>query len=188
MEQSTKLLGGISYIAIIVFSIFSSFVPFIGILSLVAAICVLIAFIQGGNQVGRPDVKQNIIIGIVLYIVAKILFIFVVGAGLAAVVASSNGQGFAALGTGVIVGGIIGWILFIVGAWFWYKASTALGEGSNTGLFKTGGLVIFIGAILTIIGIGFIVMWVGEILQATAFFTVPEKSSRPAPDSSAGGA
>lgn len=176
MEQSTRLLGGISYIALIVFSIFSGFMPFLGILSLIATICVLVAFIQGGNQVGRPDVKQNIIIGIVLYIVATILFVFIVGAGLAAAVAN-EAAGVAALGTGLIVAGLIGWILFIVGAWFWYKASAALGEGANVGLLKAGGLVIFIGAILTIIGIGFIVMWIGEILQAIAFFTAPEKGS-----------
>lgn len=174
MEQSTKMLGGISYIAMIVFSVLGSFIPFTGILSLIAAICVLVAFIQGGNQVGRADVKQNIIVGIILYIIATILFVFVIGAGVATAL-TTEGGGFAALSTGLIVAGIIAWVLFIVAAWFWYKASAALGEGANVGLLKAGGLVIFIGAILTIIGIGFIIMWVGEILQAIAFLTAPEK-------------
>jgi uncharacterized membrane protein len=185
MENSTKLLGGISYIALIVFSVLSSVSHFISILSLIAAICVLVAFIQAGNQLGRPDVKNDIIIAIVLYIIATVLFVFFVGAGLAATL-GTGGAGFGALGAGLIAGFFIGWVLFIIGAWFWYRASAALSEGTNVGLFKIGGLIIFIGAILTIIAVGFIVMWIGEIIQAIAFFTTPEKNSR-APTSSAAG-
>ncbi|MDN5865245.1 MAG: DUF996 domain-containing protein [Gammaproteobacteria bacterium] len=183
MEQSTKMLGGIAYIVMIVFSIFGTFLPFLGIINLIAAICVLVAFIQAGNQVGRPDVKNNIIIAIVLYIVAAILLMFIVGAGLAAMFAAGDAEtaseaasGLAAFGTGALIGGIIAWILAIIGAWFWYKASSALTEATGEGLFKVGGLLLFIGAILLVVfGIGGIVMLVGEILQAIAFFKVPEK-------------
>lgn len=85
-----------------------------------------------------------------------------------------------ALGVGAIVGGIIGWILSIVAMWFWYKASRALTEETNVGLFKVGGLLLFIGAILLIVLIGGIIMLVGEILQAVAFFSVSEKRPNPA--------
>jgi uncharacterized membrane protein len=182
MEKNTKLLGGIAYIAMIVLA----FIPFIKILSLAAAICVLIAFVQAGNQVGRPDVKTNIITAIVLYIVAMVLLWIMAAIGIAGVVANANHLShandadlsmlFAGIGGGMIAVGIIGWVLSIIATWFWYKASVALTEGTGVNLFKVGGLLLFLGAILLIVfGIGAIVMLVGEIIQCVAFFFSPEK-------------
>lgn len=180
MEQSTKLLGGISYIVLIVFDIVGGWAHPLHIITLIAAICVLIAFIRGGNEVGRPEVKRDMITALVLYIVAACLFIFLVGSAFAAYFLHHEGHnaGAAVLGGGVIVGGIIGWILFIVAAWFWYKASVPITEATGVGLYKAGGLLIFIGAItIVVFGIGFLIMLIGEILQCIAFFTTPEKSA-----------
>ncbi|HEX7338916.1 MAG TPA: DUF996 domain-containing protein [Rhodanobacteraceae bacterium] len=175
MEHSTKMLGGIGYIVLIAFAIFGSFLPFAGLISLAAAICVMIAFIQAGNQLHRPTIKNDIIIAVVLYIVSAVLLLFVVGAGLIGLLASGgHGAGLAALGASAIIGGLIAWVLSIVSSWFWYKASTSLAEATGTPMFKTGGLLMFIGAILLVIGIGFILMLIGQILQTIAFFQVTE--------------
>ncbi|MGH8363196.1 MAG: DUF996 domain-containing protein, partial [Gammaproteobacteria bacterium] len=67
-------------------------------------------------------------------------------------------------------------VLCMVGAWFWYQASIPLAEGAGVSLYKTGGLLIFIGAItLVVFGLGFIVILIGEIMQTVAFFTTSEK-------------
>ncbi|MGH8225327.1 MAG: DUF996 domain-containing protein [Gammaproteobacteria bacterium] len=176
MEQSTKLLGGISYIVLIVFGFVGIAAFPLHLITLAAAICVLVAFIQGGNQLGRPEVKNNVITALVLYIVAVVLFIFTVGLGLMTTI-MTGGLGAVTFGAGMIIGGIIGWILAIVAAWFWYKASVALTEATGVSLYKIGGLLIFIGAILLIVGIGVILIFVGEILQCIAFFSTPEKGA-----------
>lgn len=185
MEHSTRMLGGFAYIGLIVFSILS-IIPYVGVLfwflSLGAAVCVLVAFVQAGNQLGRPDVKSSIVTAIVLYIIAVALFMFIVAVGIAALIGAGltnsgagAATGFAAFGVSALIGGIIGWILCIVAAWFWYKASRVLAEATGASLFQPGGLLLFIGAILLIVGIGAILMFIGEILQAIAFFNAPEK-------------
>ncbi|MGH8273918.1 MAG: DUF996 domain-containing protein [Gammaproteobacteria bacterium] len=177
MENTTKMLGGWGYIGMIFFGIFGSFLGPVAILALAGAIIVLVAFIRAGGELGRPEVKTNIIIALVLYIVAAVLFIFLVGAGVLTYALHHDSAAAAAgLGAGVIVGGIIAWILAIVAAWFWYKASVPLTEETGIGLYKVGGLLIFIGAItIVVFGLGAIVSLVGEILQTVAFFTTPEK-------------
>lgn len=180
MEQSTKLLGGISYIVLIVFDIVGGFAHPLHIITLIASICVLIAFIRGGSEVGRPEVKRDIITALVLYIVAACLFIFLVGSSVAAYVLHQHhhNMGAAAIGAGAIIGGLIGWVLFIIAAWFWYKASVPLAEATGVGLYKTGGLLLFIGSItIVVFGLGFLVMLIGEILQCVAFFTTPDKNA-----------
>ncbi|MGH6717213.1 MAG: DUF996 domain-containing protein [Bradyrhizobium sp.] len=173
------MLGGIGYIVLIVFGVVGSFAFPLHIITLAAAICVLVAFIQGGNQLGRPAVKSNVITALVLYIVSAILFIFLVGGSLTAYIFHhGDNTGSALLGAGVIIGGIIGWILAIVAAWFWYKASAQLTEATGIGLYKVGGLLIFIGAILLVVfGLGGILILIGEILQCIAFFNTQEKGA-----------
>lgn len=179
MEHNTRLLGGIAYIALIVFSIFASFLPFAGVVTLAADICVLVAFIQAGNQLGRHDIKNNVIVALVLYIVAFIVVMVLVGVSVVGALAS-GASALGAFGAGAIAGCIIGWILWMIAAWFWYKASVSLAEGSHTPLFKTGGLLMFIGAItLVVFGLGAIVMLIGQILQMIGFFNAPEGARVP---------
>lgn len=175
VEHNTKLLGGISCIALILFSVLGSFTPFISILSLLAGICLLVAFFQAGSQVGRIDVKNHLIVSIVLSVVGMIVFMLVAGASLMAATTMESLGGFSMT---AIVGIIIVWIIFMIASWFWYKASASLAEGSNTPFFKTGGLLIFIGSILLVVfGLGAILILIGEILQAVAFFNAPEKEA-----------
>lgn len=175
MEKTTKLLGGWGYIALIVGSLLGSLSLILHLVALAGVICVLIAFFRASKELNQPKIQTNIIIAIVLYIIATLLFVFLVGAAILALVHGS-GVGTAAFGGGAVVSGLIAWILLIVGAWFWYQASIPMAEGTSIGLYKTGGLLIFIGAITVIVfGLGFIVMLIGEILQTVAFFTTTEK-------------
>ncbi|HKT33075.1 MAG TPA: DUF996 domain-containing protein [Gammaproteobacteria bacterium] len=171
MEKTTKLLGGWGYIALIVGSFLGRLSFIFHLVALAGIICLLIAFFRAGKELSQPKIQTNIIIAIVLYIVASLLLIFMVGSAIFSAV-----HGLSALTGGVIIGGLIAWILWIVGAWFWYQASIPLADGTGTNLYKTGGLLIFIGAITIIVfGLGFIVMLIGEIMQTVAFFTTAEK-------------
>lgn len=183
MEKTTKSLGGWGYLAVVAGGFLGFLLgPFSGIITLAGMVCVLIAFYRVGDELNLPDIKRDITIAIVLNIVAYILLFFVVGAAVAAFVLhdthSDVGRNTlaAAFGAGTIIIGLICWALTIFGSWYWYKASKALTDGTGVSTYKTGGLLIFIGAITIIVfGIGFLVTWVGEIIQTVAFFSTPEK-------------
>ncbi len=188
MDNSTKMLGGIGYICLLIFALASG-TGAGGVLALAAMICVVVAFIKGGNEVGRPDVKNSMILAIVLNIVAFLLLGFVIIGAIIAFLgaaAATNSQSADALAAfsffgilGLVVSGLIYLALQIAASWFWYKASKALGEGTNEPLFTSGGLVIFIGALTMIIGVGVLVMFVGWVMQCVAFFKVPESNPMP---------
>jgi uncharacterized membrane protein len=50
-------------------------------------------------------------------------------------------------------------------------------DKSTVGLFGTAGLLLLIGAFLTIVFIGFILMWVAALLIAIAFFQLKSGES-----------
>ena len=178
MEKTTKLLGGWGYIAAIVFGFIGGFLgPFGGLLALAGTIVVLVAYFRAAGEYGKPEIRTNAIISIVLGIAGVVVFIFFVGASIFTLLLHRGSDAGAGFTGGLIAGAIITWILWIVATWFWYKASAALGEASGQNLFKIGGLLIFIGSITIIVfGLGGLVMLIGEILQTVGFFSTPEKS------------
>lgn len=195
MQKTTKLLGGWGYLGVVVGGVLSIFGGPLGIVSLAGMVCVLVAFFRAGNELNLPTVKRDITIAIVLNIIAYVLFFFIVGAAIAGWVMHSRHMGDADTGAAVALGGstifaaFVAWILIIVGSWFWYRASSALTDGTGVGTYKTGGLLIFIGSISIIVfGLGFLVTWIGEIIQMVAFFSTPEETpdSLEPPSASAG--
>ncbi len=197
MEKTTKLLGGWGYIVLVVGGFLGFFLgPFSGILTLAGMVCVLIAFYRASNELNLPSIKRDITIALVLNIIAYVLFFFIVGAAVAAYFmhgrhmgGNADADAAMALGGSTIAAAFIAWVLIIIGSWFWYKASQALTDGTGVGTYKTGGLLIFIGSITVIVfGIGFLITWIGEIIQTVAFFSTPEEShdSLEPPSASAG--
>jgi hypothetical protein len=73
-----------------------------------------------------------------------------------------------------IAGGIVAWILMwivaIIATFFIRKSLKTLSLKSGTGLFGTTGLIMLIGGALTVVGIGFLLLWVSVLLLAVAFF------------------
>ena len=71
---------------------------------------------------------------------------------------------------------ILGWIVLvifiIIEAIFYKRAFSLLSEKSGEKMFDTAGLVLLIGAILTIILIGTIITLIAWILVAVAFFSI----------------
>jgi len=46
-------------------------------------------------------------------------------------------------------------------------------------LFGTMGMMILIGAVLTIVAIGFVLLWIALVLLAVAFFSIPAQPAQP---------
>jgi uncharacterized membrane protein len=84
-----------------------------------------------------------------------------------------------------IIGLIAGLIIFLAIAFVFYlleaiyirRAFDTLATKSGVGLFRTGGLLLLIGAILTIFIVGLFLIFIAWILILVAFFQIPTNST-----------
>jgi uncharacterized membrane protein len=65
---------------------------------------------------------------------------------------------------------VVIWIFAIIASFFVRRSLNKVTEKSTIGLFGTAGLVMLIGAVLTIVLIGVFLVWVGALLLGIAFF------------------
>lgn len=74
-----------------------------------------------------------------------------------------------------IFGGLLAlWILFLVSAVYLRRSYYRIGSELDVGVFRTAGLIYFIGAATAVIAVGLVIILVAEILTAVAFFSIPE--------------
>jgi uncharacterized membrane protein len=73
------------------------------------------------------------------------------------------------------------WIFVIIWAFFARRSLKMLATKSSVGLFSTTALLLLLGAVLTIILIGFLLMWIGVLLMAIAFFQIRPQAEQPPP-------
>jgi len=67
----------------------------------------------------------------------------------------------------------------IIVAIFMRKSLNSLSAKTSVGLFRTAGLLLLIGAVLTIIAIGFILIWIAMLIMAIAFFSMKPQQTQP---------
>ena len=190
--ESSKTLSGIGAILIAVGS-FTSLSGFMGILSLIGIILVLIGMKGLADFYGEKGIFDNalygFIFGIIGVVVAIALFVTALLGGMGWSMGMMSEMGKIPLAT--IGGLLLGWITFvvfvIVEAIFYRKAFSLLSEKSGEKMFDTAGLILLIGAVLTIILIGAILTLIAWILAAVAFFSIkplPTTEQPQAPTSS----
>jgi uncharacterized membrane protein len=76
---------------------------------------------------------------------------------------------------------VILFIFVVVAALFYRKSLNSLAQKTGVGLFGTTRLILLIGAVLTIIVIGFLLLWVAMILLTVAFFSIKTESAQQLP-------
>lgn len=90
----------------------------------------------------------------------------------------------------IAAGALLSWVIFIVflsvAGYFTWRSYGTLRTKSGVSLFGTAGLLIFVGAILTIVLIGLLLIWIAEILLIVAFFQLrpqaqPQQIAPPQP-------
>jgi uncharacterized membrane protein len=74
---------------------------------------------------------------------------------------------------------IVGFILAILSVKHIRNCFHALAERSGEHLFQTAGTLIWVGALLSIILIGFALIWIGFIIAAIGFFTLKDNAQPP---------
>ena len=173
--SQAKTMGGIGSILTLLL-----FVPAVGaVLVIVGWILILLAVRNISEVVQDKSIFNNMLYSVILAIIGTIAFaIVVVGAilgfvGLGAAGSSAASSVFGLL-TGLIGGLILTWVLLIISAYFLWSAFKGIVAKTMVGLFGTAALIYFIGAILTVILVGFLLTFVAQILFIVAFFSLPD--------------
>jgi uncharacterized membrane protein len=82
---------------------------------------------------------------------------------------------------GLFVALAVLWIFAIIATYFVRRSLISLSAKSGVGLFSTAGLLMLVGAVLTIaFGLGLILIWIATLILAIAFFTMKPQESQPA--------
>lgn len=87
--------------------------------------------------------------------------------------------------TAILVVLVILFFTAIIVAIFMRKSLNTLSAKTGVGLFGTTGLLLLIGAVLTIIAIGFILIWIAMLIMAIAFFSMRPQQAQPEMSSAA---
>jgi len=175
--STQKMLGGIGYILVLL--PIPLMIPLIWIfLNIAGYILVLISMYQLSNILRKPAIFQKALIGTIL-ILADILIAFAFGlmAGISSFTSTRGETGaIFGLGLGVVVAIIVAYAISLAAFYFYKEAYDILAQATNQNLFKIAGLLLFIGAITVILfGLGALLIIVGEIVLAVAFFTAPNE-------------
>ncbi|MFQ5986156.1 MAG: DUF996 domain-containing protein, partial [Thermoplasmata archaeon] len=176
-----KTLGGVGAILLVL----GTFIPFVGIIGF---ILVLIAVKYISDVTRDRSVFDNMLYGVIIAIIGILvvsLLILLPLFGLGIIPGGefpplTDPQAFFVFGT-IALGLIVGWILAIISAVFLRRSFDSIATHMNVPRFRTVGLLYFVGAILIIaIGIGFIIIFIAEILMIVAFFSIQEPQPAPA--------
>lgn len=207
--ESSKNLGGIGAILVLIGTLVSSYT--FGILTLIGVILVFVALNGLANYYKDKAIFTNAIyslvagiVGVVAAAAAALYIIFDTSlvtklikdiyptwngswstiSSLRGMTASTSnipmGDVTSALGAIFLVVVIL-WVFAIVAAFFARRSLKTLSAKASVGLFSTGALLLLIGAFLTIIFIGAILMWIAVLLIAIAFFQIKPQPEQPAP-------
>jgi len=177
--SQAKTLGGVGSILVLLV-----FIPDAGVvLAVIGFIMTLIAVKYISDSLQDKSIFNDMLIAIVLSIIGFVVVGVIVGlsvyrfVGLGGIVpgtVTTTTPGLVGLITGIVVGLVIGWIVLVVSSYFLRKAYNEVGLKLNVGMFKTAALIYFIGAILTIIVIGLLLILIAQILLVVAFFSIPD--------------
>jgi len=181
--ESNRTLGGVGALLIAI----GSFIPF---LSLVGIILVLVAMKGLADYYNEEDMFQNALYGFIFGIIGIVVFIVIFVAAIFAGAFTSIFTGFGSPSytfpvvtvVALIVGLCVMFVFFLLQAIFYRKSFATLSEMSGERLFDTAGLLLLLGAILTIVLIGFILLFVAWILITAGFFAIKTQTTQlPAP-------
>jgi len=173
--STQKMLGGIGSILILLVTMPGTLATLLGI---VGAVLWLISIYQLSNILGKPSIFQKVLIGFILNIAGIVIaFAFGLMAGILSFAIMRNETGaILGLGSGFVIAAIVAYAIIVVSFYFYKQAYEILAQAIAHNLFKIAGLLMFIGAITIILfGLGALLIIVGEIVLAVAFFTAPNE-------------
>jgi uncharacterized membrane protein len=176
--ESGKSIAGIGALLLVIGS-FVSFLSLVGIIpaivsfipfSLVGIILLLIGMKDLAEYYGQKSIFQDALYAVMFGIIGIVAVWFGIlsllfGAGL----------------VGLILALVVTFIFYILMAVHFKRAFNSLANRTGQGTFRTAGSLLLAGAILTIIIIGFILVFIAWILAIVAFFSIKAAAKPPPP-------
>lgn len=155
-----------------------SILVFLPVLSIIGYILILIAINDVSKYLQDRSIFKNTLIAVALEIVGSAVGLFILFGGLL----SSMFTGGLSVVPGLIAALAVTWLFLVAAALFLRRSYDTMALKLGIGSFRTTGMLFLIGAGLVIlVGLGFIVIFVGEIFQAISFFAIPEQPGQTAP-------
>ena len=203
--ETSKILGGVG--ALLMFVGIIPVISSYGVIELIGLILVMVALYNLASYYTERGIFNNALYGLIAGIVGGVIAVGVVILSvltslsdfLYTVYPNWNGDWSALSGltpdtsnlsldaivpflTGLFAALLILWIFAIIGFYFVRRSLTSLSAKSGVGLFSTAGLLMLIGAVLIIaFGIGLLLIWIGMLILAIAFFQIRPQQAQPAP-------
>jgi uncharacterized membrane protein len=190
--ESSKTLGGIGALLVVIGFLGFFGVAYAGILSLVGAIITLIALKGMADNYNEMGIFNNALYGIIIIIIGVVAAVAVAVIAIFSAISGLDWTNAAALQAyfmdfnniyaliGPIVAALVVLFIFmVVAAVFFRKSLTTLAMKSGEKMFDTAGLLWLIGAVLTIIAVGIILIWIAWILIAVGFFSIKTTAAQP---------
>ncbi len=176
-----KTLGGVGSILVLL-----SPIPYAGaVLAIVGFIMILIAVKYIADVLGDQKIFNNMIISVVLAIIGIVVGVLVVLSAVYSLIGlgrytytpgtTTLPTGFSAVIVSIIAGLVVIWIFYLVASIFLKRSYDTIATRLNIGMFHTTGLLYLIGAATAIIFVGFIIVFIAEILQIVSFFSLPDQ-------------
>lgn len=185
--SQAKTLGGVGSVLLLLIV-----APYIGfLLGIVGLVLILVALGRIAEAVRDPSISRNatyaVVAGIVGVLVGGLVMFGAVfrfiGLGAMAgpdwipIATPTDVWGFLAA---MLIGLLAIWAFFVVSAVFLKRSSDAIAARLNVPMFHTAALLYLIGAVLAVVVVGFLLIFVAQILFVVAFFSIPEDAQRPA--------
>ncbi|MCD6171975.1 MAG: DUF996 domain-containing protein [Thermoplasmata archaeon] len=178
--SQAKVYGGIGAIL----SLIGGVVPYAGgVLAIIGVILILIAVKKISDETRDEAIFKNyfisFIMGLVAIAVTIVSFIAIIGMDVFFHVDKLEeflkAHSLVHLIAALIIAFIVLWIFEIVSAVFLKNSYYAIAEYTKVDLFRTTGLLYFIGALTLIVLIGFLILLIAKILEIIAYFSLPER-------------
>ncbi len=154
-----KTLGGVGAILLLIPGV-----------SIIGYILILIATKYVSDDLGDRSIFDNMLYAVIAGIVGVAAAAFIIFTG-----AIFGAFSFAASAIAGFIGGLaIAWVGLIVSSIFLRRAYDTMATKLDVGSFRTAGMLYFIGAITTIVLVGFVILFAASIFQIIAFFAIRE--------------
>ncbi len=167
-----------------ILSILGGNIPRVGnLVSIIGFVLILLAVKEISLAVNREDIFKDYLVAFILHLGAFFVFLIALISVMGITVLQGifwnlAGKGLENLGQiikGLLIGGILAWILFVLGSYYLKKSYESISIETEVGIFRTTGLLYFVGAILLIVfGIGALLIIIGKILEIVAYLSLPE--------------
>jgi len=198
--ESNKTLGGVGAILVVV-----GFLGFFGtgyaaLLALVGIILTLIALKGFSDHYNEGGIFNNALYGFISTIIGGVVFVAILVMTVLEAISTLGITDWTEWATkiqqnmtdwnalwpwiepivvGAIAALVVLFVFLIISAVFFRRSLSTLSVKSGEKIFETAGLLWLIGAFLTIILVGFILIWIAWILIVVGFFSIKTPAAQP---------